>query len=49
VTGKPNTEYPLVLPARHDEETLQGDNWDFDDDAEMRRRFPRLSAIYLVE
>jgi hypothetical protein len=26
---------------------LQGDDWDFDDDAEVRRRLPRLAAIYL--
>jgi hypothetical protein len=24
-----------------------GDNWDFDDDAEMRKRLPRLSALYI--
>lgn len=23
-----------------------GDGWDFDDDAEMRKRYPRLSALY---
>jgi hypothetical protein len=49
VTGEPNTEYPLVLPARCDGGTLRGKNWDFDDDAEMRKRFPRLSAIYLEQ
>lgn len=47
VTGKPDTEYPLVLPSRHDGGTLRGKHWDFDDDAEMRKRFPSLSAIYL--
>lgn len=26
---------------------LQGTDWDFDDNSEMRRRFPQLSAIYL--
>ncbi len=24
-----------------------GDGWDFDDDAEMRKRLPRLSALYM--
>jgi hypothetical protein len=24
-----------------------GDNWDFDDDEEMRKRLPRLSALYM--
>jgi hypothetical protein len=47
VTGKPDTEYPLVLPARHDGGTLRGEDWDFEDGAEMGKRFPRLSAIYL--
>lgn len=28
---------------------LQGEDWDFDDDDEVRRRFPRLAAIYLDE
>jgi hypothetical protein len=26
---------------------LQGEDWDFDDNAEMRRRLPRLSGIFL--
>ncbi len=24
-----------------------GDGWDFEDDAEMRKRLPRLSALYM--
>lgn len=47
VTGKSDTEYPFVLPARHDGGTLRGEDWDFEDNIEMKRRFPRLSAIYL--
>ena len=47
VTGKTDTEYPLVLLARHDGGTLRGADWDFEDAAEMQKRFPRLSAIYL--
>ena len=26
-----------------------GPRWDFDDEAEMRKRYPRLYAIYLTE
>jgi hypothetical protein len=26
----------------------EGDDWDFEDDAEVRRRFPRLSRLYLT-
>jgi hypothetical protein len=28
---------------------LRGEDWDFDDDEEVRRRFPRLAQMYLVE
>jgi hypothetical protein len=28
---------------------LKGEDWDFDDDAEMRRRLPRLAAMYLED
>jgi hypothetical protein len=24
-----------------------GDDWDFDDDEQMRKRLPRLSALYM--
>ncbi len=30
-------------------ESEEGEDWDFDDDEEMRRRFPRLSKVYLSE
>ncbi len=38
--------------ARHPERPVQrdedmGENWDFDDDAEVRRRLPRLARMYL--
>lgn len=46
LTGQPD-QYPLVLPSHCDGGTLQGENWGFDDDGEIRNRFPRLSAIYL--
>ena len=26
----------------------EGDDWDFEDDDEMRRRFPRLCHLYLI-
>src|SRR5262249_12560989 len=44
VTGKADTEH---YPARHESAELRGEDWDFDDDVEVRRRFPRLAAIYL--
>jgi hypothetical protein len=35
-------------PKRADSnEPDMGENWDFDDDAEMRRRLPRLATLYL--
>jgi len=51
VTGQPHMEFfqvyekleRLPTPDRDDED------WDFDDDDEVRRRFPRLSALYLTE
>jgi hypothetical protein len=30
-------------------EVLQGQDWDYDDDAEMRRRFPRLTAVCIPD
>jgi hypothetical protein len=36
--------------ARHGETKMMpdlGDGWDHDDDEEMRKRFPRLSALYM--
>ena len=27
----------------------EGDDWDFEDESEQRRRFPRLAALYLTE
>ena len=52
-TGRTSEEYYVELdklrgqsrPAEEDE----GEDWDFDDDEEMRRRFPRLSRLYLSE
>jgi hypothetical protein len=44
VTGKSDTDF---YPARKEHAELQGEDWDFDDDAEVRRRLPRLAAIYL--
>jgi Protein of unknown function (DUF4240) len=44
VTGRPDTD---PYPARKERAELRGEDWDFDDDAEVRRRLPRLAAIYL--
>jgi hypothetical protein len=44
VTGRPDTD---PYPARNEGAELRGQNWDFDDDAEVRRRLPRLAAMYL--
>jgi hypothetical protein len=49
-TGTPDTE-PLDdawLGPRPREE-LKGEDWDYDDEEEVRRRFPRLAALYLVD
>lgn len=47
VTGKEDEEYPLSLPSRHCGGTLKGERWDFNDAKEVRKRFPRLAALYL--
>ncbi len=44
VTGRPDTD---PYPARNEDAELRGDDWNFDDDDEVRRRLPRLAAIYL--
>jgi hypothetical protein len=44
VTGRPDT---APYPARNEHAEARGEDWDFDDDNEVRRRFPRLSALYL--
>ena len=36
-------------PDKGEREPELGESWDFDDDAEMRRRYPRLTAIYLED
>jgi hypothetical protein len=43
VTGNPDT---APYPARKEAATLVGEGWDFDDDEEMRKRLPRLTAFY---
>ena len=42
VTGRPDTD---PYPARNEEAELRGEPWDFDDEAEARKRLPRLSAL----
>jgi hypothetical protein len=43
VTGQPDT---ALYPARNESAELVGEDWDFDDHEEMRRRLPRLSAMF---
>jgi len=44
VTGESDT---TDYPARNEASELRGEAWNFDDKAEVRRRFPRLAALYL--
>jgi hypothetical protein len=44
VTGK---SYNDPYPARNERAELLGEDWNFDDEEEVRRRLPRLAAIYL--
>lgn len=44
VTGRPDTD---PYPARNESADLRGQSWDFNSNAEVRRRFPRLATIYL--
>ncbi|QEH31952.1 hypothetical protein OJF2_04190 [Aquisphaera giovannonii] len=44
VTGRPDTD---PYPARIEKAELLGEEWDYDDDEEVRRRLPRLAALYL--
>ncbi len=43
VTGRPDTD---PYPARNERAEIRGEDWDFDDDEEFRRRLPRLAALY---
>jgi len=36
-----------AYPEPREPEDLVGDEWDFDDEDEVRRRLPRLAAMYL--
>jgi hypothetical protein len=44
VTGSPDTD---PYPARNERAELRGQDWDFNDADEVRRRLPRLAAMYL--
>lgn len=48
-TGRTDKEFYEALgePASSLPDVEEGEDWDFDDDEEMRRRFPRLSLLYL--
>ena len=43
VTGK---TYDDEYPSRNESAELAGEDWDFDDDAEMAKRLPRLFQLY---
>lgn len=43
VTGQPDT---APYPARNETAALVGSDWDFDNKDLMRRKLPRLSALY---
>ena len=43
VTGK---SYEDPYPARNESAELKGEEWDFDDNAEMQKRYPRLFKIF---
>jgi hypothetical protein len=43
VTGEPDT---AAYPARNEFAELVGEDWNFDDPAEMRKHLPRLAALY---
>jgi hypothetical protein len=44
VTGQSDTD---PYPSRNESAELRGEDWDFDNDEEVRRRLPRLAALYL--
>jgi hypothetical protein len=44
VSGSSDTDY---YPDRNESAELRGEDWDFNDDNEVRRRLPRLAALYL--
>lgn len=43
VTGRPDTD---PYPDRNENQNLRGEEWDFDDDEEVRKRLPRLATLY---
>jgi hypothetical protein len=51
-TGKSEGDYYAALdqlPPLDAEPAEEGEDWDFDDNEEMRERFPRLAALFLDE
>jgi len=42
-------EQGIPLVGQVERETDMGESFDFDDDAEMQRRLPRLAAVYLLD
>ena len=43
VTGNPDT---APYPARNERTDLKGEDWDVDDESEVAKRLPKLSAMY---
>ena len=50
-TGRTDAEFYAELDRLNGarSEGDEGEDWDFDDDEEIRRRFPRLSGLYLQD
>jgi hypothetical protein len=46
VTGRSDTN-PYPARKEYSDRPVPGEDWDFDDPEEVRRRLPRLAAIYL--
>jgi hypothetical protein len=47
VTGQPDDAFPPGVTQLDPE--LKGEVWDYDDDDEVRKRLPRLAALYMDE
>lgn len=48
-TGRTTEEFYQELGETGGSQPEEEEDWDFDDEEEMRRRFPRLSQIYLED
>ena len=41
-----DNDYDAEYPARNESTNLVGDDWDYDDEEELRKRLPRLAALF---